>query len=251
MLNNINNKPIKIYWSPYYQQPEIQEWSLLFKKPSTLYSNLLKEKIKKPTPGSVFSCPAFLEKTKKTLVFENTLSSSYQYNEHQIKNISESFLAANKVRDSIFNFGPSFQFSLSTCFFSEEPLVLSFTSPYFHKSKHLNYGSIIPGEFDIGQWFRSFNPEFQMWNNEGEFHLEENEPIYYAEFKTKRPIILYRFELTEKLERYGASLVSSTDLFGKGQSLLDRYNRFKQVGFREKILTEINKNLIDEEPYQF
>ena len=64
-------------------------------------------------------------------------------------------------------------------------------------------------------------------------------------------IILKRFNITEKLFLYANANAASSSIFGLGDSLLKRYERFKNVGYREKILTEIKKNLVDEEPYKF
>jgi len=40
-------------------------------------------------------------------------------------------------------------------------------------------------------------------------------------------------------------------LLGNFKPLASKYQKFKDVGFKEKILTEIKKNLIEEEPYKF
>jgi hypothetical protein len=57
--------------------------------------------------------------------------------------------------------------------------------------------------------------------------------------------------MSPRLNEYKKSIMSSFLAFGKFQPLAEKYERFKQVGYREKILTEIKKNLIDEEPYKF
>lgn len=251
----MNNKnPINVYWSPYYV-PENADWSFIYPKPKTLLSDLLKNKNKELKENSFFSCPAVSPKFKKTLVFKNSISCSYEYDATQtpmlIQPKTENYIEANSVRDQAVSFGPTVVFSLHNIFFADEPLEVSLTAPFFHEPKYMKYGSIVPGAFDIGQWFRPINFEVQFWNNKGEFILEDEEPLFYLEFITKRPVILHRFNLTQKAYSYSQANINYSFSFGKMVPLLNRYSRFKEVGFREKILTEIKQNLINEESYKF
>jgi len=91
----------------------------------------------------------------------------------------------------------------------------------------------------------------QTWKKEGNIVFKENEPLIYAEFKTDRPIIFHRFVDNEKLMKYRNAVVGSKMLLGNFKPLASKYQKFKDVGFKEKILTEIKKNLIEEEPYKF
>lgn len=245
----MSNKPINLYWSPFFI-PEYQDFSFLYENPITLYSDLHQYR-KKGNPDSYLSCPAMSNKMKKTLVFKNVVESSYEYSEDLINPTTDGSIGFTKIRDSSLNIGPTLNLSYSIVFFADEPVSASFTSPYFHKPQYTQYGSICPGEFDIGQWFRPYDVEIQMWNNEGTFSLKKNEPMFYSEFKTTRPINLYRFEFNEKLRNYCLSCIRTTQTFGRGQSLLSRYEKFKNIGFKEKILTEIKKNIINEEPFKF
>ena len=84
-----------------------------------------------------------------------------------------------------------------------------------------------------------------MWDNKGIFEIKENEPLFYVEFKTDRPIILKRFNMNNQLDKIARGSVFSSNLFGKGQTLLSRYVKFNNSGLRDKILKEIKNNLID------
>jgi hypothetical protein len=245
---NKDKDSINIYWS---ENSDINDnnWSFLYQKPVSLFSDL--NTIKEKNSGNFLTCPAVSNKFKKTLVFRNSLPSSYSYDSESITPTSKNYLNVVNSRDPSLSFGPIYKFSNSICLFSEESLEAFFTPPYFHKSEHTQYGACIPGEFDIGQWYRPYHFEVQMWSGSGEFHVKENEPLYYINFKTNKKINLHRFNNSQLLTNYYNACVGTTFLFGRGQSLLSRYNKFKQVGLREKILTEIKKNLIDEKPYIF
>jgi hypothetical protein len=250
-----NNDPINIYWAIPGDKTDVQDWSFLYPKPKTLFSELIKERKDPKNTDSFLVCPAVSSKFKKTLIFNNAIDCSYQFGRHDdgfyIGSLFPQSINVFTERKEILVNKPTFQFSLGYLFFADNPIDVSFTPPYFHKPEYTQYGAVIPGEFNIGQWFRSFNFEVQTWSDSGELHIKENEPLFYAEFKTDRPIFLHRFNMTKKIQQYTKSNSSSANIFGSFNSLLYRYEKFKQVGYREKILTEIKKNLIDEEPYIF
>jgi hypothetical protein len=52
--------------------------------------------------------------------------------------------------------------------------------------------------------------------------------------------------MNKTLSSLSNSCIEATLIFGPGQTLKSRYNRFRQVGMRDKILTEIKKNLVEE-----
>jgi hypothetical protein len=211
---------------------------------------MTKIKLKDSPKGSMFTCPAVSNKFKKTLIFKISLDFAYEYDfldqNKKINPISDYSLSTFIQREQSIQSGPIIDIALRYILFADEPLNVSFTSPFFHEPKYTKYGSLIPGEFDIGQWFRPFNAEIQTWKQKGNIVFEKDEPLFYAELKTDREIILKQFSLSDKLYDYMNSCVETTTMFGKGQTLLSRYTRFKEIGMREKILTEINKNLIQD-----
>jgi hypothetical protein len=243
-------KPINVYYAPVFT--ENQDWTFLYPKPKILFNNLLDYRTEESNPHSMLSCPALSNKIKKILVFESPMSFkiNYNWNNRSIDPVTKNYINAEYIREPSFNFGPCICFSLGYIFFAEEDLDAYFTPPMFHKPMYTKYGSVIPGEFNIGKWFRAYNFEIQTWSNFGSVEIEEDEPLFYVEFKTDKPVNLYRFNMTNRIYEYSEANVRTTDLFGRGQSLLSRYARFEKVGFREKILTEIKKNLIEEDPFE-
>jgi hypothetical protein len=269
-----NNKdPINLYWAPLIFPSDPEDWSFMYEKPKTLYSELLayrqpsekQTSEKQPSENrrnkTVFACPAFSDKFTKSLVIKNPFSCSYEYSynpeydytdEKQIlKATTPVYVNAEYTRSQGLTFGPSIVFSLRHMFFADSPLKMTLCSPFFHEPKHTKYGAIYPGSFDVGQWFRPINIELQMWKQSGELILEKDEPMYYLLFDTDRPIILHRFVLDEQLIKYAYASVGMGKLFSQNFSLLERYKKFKDVGHGEKILTRIKQNLVEEKPYKF
>ena len=247
----MKNKPITIYWAPYVSIDEDgSEWSFLYKKPNTLFDEMKKIRTDIDLKQSMFVCPVVSDKFKKILVFKNSLDFSYRYdfsNQNKIiEKTSEYSLNVLLQRDANIFSGPLFDFSLRYIFFASEPLDAYFTPPMFHEPKYTKYGSVIPGEFNIGNWFRPYAIEMQTWKNSGDIIFEKDEPLFYLELKTDKKFEIKQFVMSKKLTDYSKSCMQTTSFFGKGQTLLSRYNRFIDVGLREKILTEINKNLIED-----
>ena len=101
----------------------------------------------------------------------------------------------------------------------------------FHPAKHTNYGTAVPGDMNIGSWFRPYPLEMQLWGNSGEIKFQENEPLFYVEFDTDKDIILKRFNFNQNLHNYAKHC---TTFYNQEYSLIKRYNQFKR--------TKMNKN---------
>jgi hypothetical protein len=243
-------KPINVYWAPFsYGDVEGVDWSYLYPDPKILYNELLSGKTGEDN-GSFFACPAVKSKFKKTLVFKNPFDCSYEYdyteNNKIFNPIGENFLSVTRERPNAITSGPIVEFPLRYALFSDEPLDAVFTPPFFSKPEYTQYGSVMPGEFNIGKWFRPYVVEMQLWSNKGNLELKANEPLFYVELRTERKINLQRFNPTSTLQNYSRSNVSLTKIFGAGKTLDFRYNKFSNASMREKILTEIKKNIVDE-----
>jgi hypothetical protein len=251
----LSKKPITIYLSEGFDvETTNADWSFLYPRPTNLFLDLLKEK-EATSNFNFFACPSFADITKRTMQYKSPMDASYFYDFTDKDNITinpltENYIAFNRREKSLAVANNIF-FELRWFMFADEPLEVLFTAPYFSESKYTRYASIIPGQFDVGQWFRPYNFEVQPWKPTGTIHIEKDEPLFYAQFQTDRKIEIKRFNMNKQLYLMSDACVKSLEIYGRGQSLFNRYKIFKNVGLKEKILTEIRKNLIDEEPYKF
>jgi hypothetical protein len=250
----MNDKDVvNIYWAPMtsYDVLELGDWNLLYNNPTNLYLDMLKLKNNKAKQNSFLSCPAVKEKFKKTFVFSSSIDGEYEYDfideeNYFFNSISKNYLSYKNVRRPSLNFGPTIAFSLFYVFFSEESVNANFIPPIFHKPQYTNYGTVIPGEFDIGQWFRPYVFEVQMWNEKGKFLLKEDEPLFYVEFNTNKKINLQKFKFNAQLHAYVKNCVDSPNNIVSNVPLLKRYQNFKNTGMRNLILKEIKNNIIED-----
>jgi hypothetical protein len=248
----VKEKPITVYLANGISPDNADiDWSFLYPRPQNMFSTLIKEKSDNVDKNSFFTCPAFSNLTKNTIQYFSPMNASYHYdftNEEDPYFVptSKEFIDVTISRPPALAYGNTAQFELRYMMFADEPLDVLFTSPHFSKPEYIKYGTTIPGKFNIGQWFRPYVFEVQLWSDKGEFHLKENEPLFYAHFETDREVIFKHFELSRRLVMMVEACVDTTTAFGKGQSLLSRYKRFKSIGMREKIITEIEKNIIND-----
>jgi|688.fasta_scaffold00121_104 hypothetical protein len=251
-----NKDVINVYWAPAigYSANGHNEWEMLYPEPTNLYLSLLENKSNniggKGKSKTFFSCPAVKNQFKNTFVFKNVVQSEYRFDfsktPAEIEPLSKSYIDFNVRSDFGLNVGPSITFELSYGFFADQPLQAFFYQPIFHKSQYTQYGTIFPGNFDIGRWFRSYNVEVQMWNQSGFFKFEEDEPLFYVHFNTDKKIKLHRFKHSRALDKYMNHCVNSPSFMGENLPLVTRYKKFMESRFNETILTEIKKNLTGE-----
>lgn len=251
-----NKDTINVYWSPHstYEDKQVGEWNLLYSDPTTLFDELYSLRTKKAGNANYFTCPATSKQYQKTYVFKNELDSEYIFDftheneqEHFFTNESKTHVGYSLLRKPTITSGPMVAFNLYYVFFSEEPLKASFTPPMMHPPRYTQYGTAIPGGFDIGQWFRPYHLEMQMWNTSGKFKLENQEPLFYVSFDTDKKINLQRFKMNGATNSYLKACSSTRNIWGIDSSLTERYQRFKRTRMRELILKEIKENLLD--PY--
>jgi len=249
----MKNKPIVVYWAPANDAID-GKWTYLYNKPGTVFADLLKYKTKN-NENKVFECPAFSDKYKKMLTFKMPMDSTYEYDFSDGKTFLEGkgdhYINLSRKRDDMFVYGPNFMLSFGILLFAEESLTVGWLPPYFHKPQYTKTCTLVPGQFDVGQWFRPLSFEIQTWENKGVLEFKQDEPLMYIDFQTDRKIELRRFVVSERLDKYMNSSIDSTKLFGRGQTLYSRYMMFRNTGMRDNVLTEIKKNLIEEEPFIF
>jgi len=118
----MSKKPITVYWSPYLDSMEEKDWSFLYPKPFSLFSDHLKNK-DKASKNHFFQCPASASKMKKTLVFNSPMTFGYNYdyseNKQDLEINSSSAILMYGIRDDMLHTGPNFKLALSYSIFAD------------------------------------------------------------------------------------------------------------------------------------
>lgn len=247
----MKKEPLIVYWSPYCPSEEDEDdWNMLYSDPYNLYTSLVKNREKLSKHFGFFSCPAVKDRLKNTFVFSNNLHSEYYFDGKDLNNVSifpktENYIVVDPFKPTSLKDGFYFSYRMSFTFFCEESVIAQFGPPTMSKPKYTNYGTLMCGEFDISKWIRPFSLEFQTWESSGNFVIEKDEPLFYLEIKTDRPVILKRYATTEKLYKIIRSCVNSPSIYGRNLPLTERYKNFTKTSTNKIVLKEIKENLVD------
>lgn len=242
----MKQSPLTIYWAPYWPASLKYDLNHIYPSPKSLYDSWFDKYTPQRRPDVYFNCPAVSRKMKRTFVFNNIVDTKTKFREDGTIEYErpDRFQMLNELihQPTIDNHRLiNIQYSLLV--FCEESVVGSMESPFFHKTEMSKYGAIVPGEFDIGKWYRPLNAEIQLWEDCDELHVAADEPIFYLEFLTDRPIILQRYQVTKRLSTIASSLIHVNPL-KRFASLAEKYDIFKQSQLRSQILKEIRNNLV-------
>jgi hypothetical protein len=129
-------------------------------------------------------------------------------------------------------------------FFSDQPLQMEVTPPYFHNTIASKSGLMAAGSFDIGQWFRQVQLSYILWENNMQFICKRGEPAVYFNFKTDKKIVLHQFNANQELRNvaYGcANTPRSTERF---RPLKDLYETFNRTKMNKYVMKNIKENLV-------
>jgi hypothetical protein len=134
------------------------------------------------------------------------------------------------------------QYNLTWIMFASEPLLARFTAPYLPCVSPAPGVLLSAGEFDIGQWFRPYNLDYHVPLDVSSLTFKEDEPLFYMEAMTDRPIVLKRFNMTTPLRRMADECVRVSSMYGANKPLKYRYQQFMKSSTNKKVLKEIEKN---------
>ena len=234
----------KIYWSPVFNIEEYIDWNILYKEPENLHKRLIQNVDKKINKfDNLIFCPAVKNLTNNIFVLKSPMNSSYEIRGQEIIPKSKNYITARKPHSNNFKENYLFVLNISYIFFTEEDIDMTLTAPYFSNSPHLQFGSIVPGKFNISKWFRNFDLEINLWTNVKEFTLKEDEDLAYLHFDSNKEIELIRFDMNEKLFKMMRACATSSN-WEKYVPFIQRYKRFKESLMNKKVIKEIKNNIV-------
>jgi len=243
----VKQSELTIYWAPYWPAASKYDLNHIYPSPKSLYHYWFEQYTPQRRPDVYFNCPATSRKMKRTFVFNNIVDTKTKFTDDgtiQYERPDKLQMINELIHPPTINNYRLVNIQYSLLVFCEESVIGSMESPFFHKTEMSKYGAIVPGEFDMGKWYRPLNAEIQLWEGCNELHLAANEPIFYLEFLTDRPIILQRYQVTKRLSTIASSLVHVNPL-QKFASLSEKYEVFRQSRLSSQILREIRENLVD------
>jgi hypothetical protein len=245
---------ITIYWSQGEDEVNLPfNRQMLYLNPVNLYKSVLSRqnpalvgRPQRTEDSSFYVCPAVRGKMQRVYYLPNAVETRCQIRDFQLlaetgTGIPMTSLRTNSMVDTV-----HVRSDLTWFFFADEPVEVSFTSPYFHALDYLSVMQLPPATFDIGSWFRTFNVEYILQRRDADLVIHEGDPLAYMEFHTDKPIRFVRFEYTDEIGRLGTACSAAPRIFGKWKPLSERYAQFRKTQMRENILRIIEDNVIGE-----
>jgi len=223
MKNTIN-----VYWSRLHT---VKNRDLLDIKPSYLLKDLKKYHSSNSEFLSYLSCPASSNELSNTLCIKSDINFNFSFLDNKTFNENVMFRV---FKDKWIDL------KLDHLFFSDESLEISVLPAYFNNNELINNSILCSGRFNIGKWYRPFNPSYILKQNT--FSIKRNDILYYIKFHTDKKINLIHYKFTPKLEDYLDSTLSLKKYLPKS-SFKFIYNLFLEKKYNKRILDEIKANL--------
>jgi len=246
-----------VYWSPHLSLNVYGINNLNYQEPVNLISSMAAERNKK-TNGSVFyNCPAYLESFKNSFVIENpfNFNFTFPYDMETVLKAHAPLPALDKITNQFIdgwaNTRPpartdslSIDISIAWIFFSEDDLIMKTTPPYLHQTEYGKTAFYIPGQFNIGSWFRPVDMALQMWPGEKSFRSPVGDPLLYVHFETEEKVQLKRFYMTQEIYDISGACVKYKN-FNPKSSLPKVYNLFKGAKLDKALIKLIKEAVIE------
>jgi hypothetical protein len=139
--------------------------------------------------------------------------------------------------------GFNIDFTAEVSLFCEEPLDISFTPPYLHKTSQPEQGFIHATKYSISSWFRPIVFIYQLWPGVTSLRLIKGEPMGYVQFHTDRQIIFQQVKMTPEILSIANACLTHKYLQPL-QPLKTLYKKFNEKGVRKSLISEIKKNVL-------
>jgi len=259
-ITEINEGEVVVYWAPNFiksTSPHEADWNILYANlsevndPADVYSSFrhkANKELENKHTNSILMCPAHKSMFTNVYSLSSLCGSNYELaikdGVVDFTSRIDNYIGIVQVRDPSFTDQYHLTIALSWYFFSEEPLEMEVTPPYSSGAPHMKYGTVVPGSFDIGRWFRPTVAEFILHKGVKEFIVEPEELIMYVKFLTKKKVILKRFSSDNSIDQIASSCAKSAEIFGKYKSMEEKYDYFTKSSTDKKVLSLIKKNLI-------
>lgn len=244
---------VVIYWSPVPFDPEHESWNFLYPEPQNLYSELI-DRTTNSSP--IRFCPATKSNMKKIFSFKSNIDDFIDLSRHSLENLDQnvsdnvflpydSKVSLKKARKSSYPGYINVSYNLGWYFFASEPVVARMTAPYFPAVTPTEGALFATGEFDIGQWFRPFNPDYHLPYESKSFNVKAGDPLFFLEIFTEKQIVFKRFVTNDIIKNISFEMAEAPKRYGPLDKLLNRYKMFNSTKTKEILLDQIKKNTVE------
>jgi len=240
-------KPIIIWWGVDTSEESYEE-GIRAEEPIPIFKNFLTEYAGVDENTKLLArCPAIVDELTNLY----GVKPYYDYklniapnNEITTEDYNQQFFNSHVlVRSARF-----ISFKTNHIFFApfEKSLRMSQVAPSLEDNSFANSTMLIPGQIDIGKYFRALDLPFILKKETSTIQFLRNQICFYVKFHTTRPIVLRQFFFDKKINDYYRPImkVKRNKYPENTKELLSYYyNLFDKFQFKKKIIKIIEKNL--------
>lgn len=194
--------------------------------------------------SNIRACPATNDMIKNTFVlrffhdYEVTFDNENVSSPHGTQHMFDNYIDVSSV--------PVIQIFNGYTFFSDKPLIAEVKHPYWHTNDFTKKANVVSGEFDIGQWFRTFYTAAVLQDKKCNIRFHRDDISSYIKFKTNEKINLIEFKMIPQLEEFRlmSSVTHASKIFGGPTQLKELYKKFAYRNSRKHILKLIKENIV-------
>lgn len=195
-------------------------------------------------------CPSIIDYSRNLYSLKSPLNLNFWSEEHDI--MFDNFYSDDFFRKIInVRDGPGGIVSLNVVpyiFFAEESCIMQYSGPSMTNNSFVDHCSVVPGQVDIGRWFRSTDLATVIRKKNQKVIVNKGDTVANVRFCTSEKITFKKFYFNQQLDEYSKKVTNykhSQNNSRLRDYFANMYTDFEQSRLRELILKEIKKNLMD------
>ena len=192
-----------------------------------------------------FHCPSYKSFTKNLFSLHSPIDLEFSFDGDYLDlsgfyDYQPNFITIRDIQSRQISLG-----ILPFIFFAEKPCEMQFSGPIFGTNNFSSSCLVIPGQLNIGRWFRPLDLAF--FAEENLVNIKQGDELCNVRFLTSEKIVFKKFWYSDFFD----DVINKESRFrqfinAKGHTYLENlYTLFHKSYLQKKILQEIKKNLIN------
>lgn len=238
---------ITIYWTDELSNPNVTPMLMYPLAEKALASMDLPDPKEFPS-ASIKRCPGFMNYYRNCFVIRSPIDIKihFENGEYQWETSISDQVAIDdlvQVRDA----SGMMTLGMFMHVFADQEVMAEQLHPVFMEGEYVQKCDTICGHFDISQWFRPLQPAMRLRDHSGPqtITIKRGDPLYLVRLVTEKKLELKKFRPNDEIreiENQISAVKNSTYRFYT--SLTNYYKVFKLRKMRQRLIEEIEKNLI-------
>jgi hypothetical protein len=203
----------------------------------------------KQTRSDFTRCPSVIDYSKNMFSIKSPTNIGFVWDGNEVHfddSIDKDFLAGVVLPREIKSGMLSLRI-MPYVFLAEDSCEMHLTGPNLCINNFVDTCTVVPGQFNVGKWFRPLDFGFFIRQQHREVLIAKGDTIANIRFLTDEPITFKKFYLTPTCE----DIINNVVSFKKSQRLglknyfTSMYNDFHTSKLRKILMKEIKNNLLD------